>query len=188
MPTIATQKSGALAPASDTRLAKRSNRLPGLDAASDPTTSARAVRQEDRDTASFSVCGKASSATSIAERFWRSDSPKSRVEQIAEIVEELDVDGLIEAVQLGEGLPRLRRRVERQEEGRGIAGQPRQEEDEHQQSQDRNDAVEGAFSEITEHARAFRFQEHAGAWSDRPRSGHFTSSGGFRRAGFRCWS
>ena len=78
MPTIATQKSGALAPASDTRLAKRSNRLPGLDAASDPTTSARANARVIAITASFSVCGKASSATSIADRFWRSDSPKSR--------------------------------------------------------------------------------------------------------------
>jgi hypothetical protein len=38
------------------------------------------------------------------------------MEQVAEIVEELDIDGLVEAVKLGEGLARLGCRVEGQEE------------------------------------------------------------------------
>ena len=77
IPLIATQKSGALAPASDTTLAIRSNGPPGRYAASAPTSTARPTAAVMVIPASRKVVGKASSTMSIAGLAWRSEFPKS---------------------------------------------------------------------------------------------------------------
>ena len=68
MPTIATQKSGVLAPISEMKLATRSKRPPGRNAASEPITIATVRMIGMVIAASISVVGKACSTTSIAGR------------------------------------------------------------------------------------------------------------------------
>ena len=75
--TIATQKSGALAPISEKNVASRSKTPPTLKAASEPTTIAMTVTSVMVMKASQSVQVKACSTTSIAGALRRIDMPKS---------------------------------------------------------------------------------------------------------------
>ncbi len=76
MPLIAIQKSGALAPSSESTEATRSNKPPGRYAASEPMTIASARARPMVMPASLSVVGMASSTSSSAGRLLRIDSPR----------------------------------------------------------------------------------------------------------------
>ena len=148
MPVIATQKSGALAPASEITLAVRSNAPPGRYAASEPTTTARPTAMTMVSPASFKVVGNASSTTSSAGRALRIDSPKSKLGEIGEKPPELHEQRIGEPVLLRKLGARLERGIERQIEIGRIARQPGEEEDEYDQAQQRDQAVQGTSGEI----------------------------------------
>ncbi len=97
--TIATQKSGALAPASDAVLAILSNRLFGRAAASDPTTTARQRERTIAITARLQRLGKASSATSMAGRCG-SARPRNRSARDRPGTGRIARPGIVEAVRL----------------------------------------------------------------------------------------
>ena len=78
MPTMAIQKSGAVAPISEVKVTMRSKTPPGRTAASEPMTIAAPVTSAMVISASHSVQTKAWLTTSIAGRAWRRLSPKSR--------------------------------------------------------------------------------------------------------------
>ncbi len=71
--------------------------------------------------------------------------------EVLQVLEELHVNRLVQAVQTCKGLARLETRIERQVERRRIAGQTREEEDERQQADHRNYAVICPPADIAEH-------------------------------------
>ena len=81
MALIASQKSGALAPASEPMLAIRSKTPPGCQAASEPTRMEPPIASSMVTAASHSVTGIASSTTSSAGRSLRIEWPRSPLGQ-----------------------------------------------------------------------------------------------------------
>ena len=154
MPVIATQKSGALAPASEITLAMRSNAPPGRYAASAPTTTARP------SAAAMVIAGELERGRKRLqhdlERRPRLADRDAEIEagEIREEPAELLQQRVVEAVLLGELGARLERGIERQIEVGRIAGQPREEEDQDDQPGERDEARQRPPGEILPQRRS----------------------------------
>ena len=148
MPVIATQKSGALAPASEITLAVRSKAPPGRYAASEPTTTARPTAMSMVSPASFKVVGNASSTTSSAGRALRIDSPKSKRARSPRKRPNCTSSGSVNPCFCANSARASSEASKRQIEIGRIARQPGEEEDEDDQAQQRDQAVQTAPGEI----------------------------------------
>jgi hypothetical protein len=149
--TIATQKSGALAPASDAVLAILSNRLFGRAAASDRETE----RKNDRDHGELQRLRKGFERDFHGRPVAAQRVPEIESGEIDQVTAELHDKRIVEAVRLREGLTLRFGRIERQIEIGRIAGKPREEEDEHQKSDHRDQALAGASENESEHGVSF---------------------------------
>ena len=144
IPTMAIQKSGAEAPISEVKVTIRSKMPPGRKAASEPMTMAADRDQrhgDDREPErpdeglQHHVDRRARLPQAVAE---------VEVQHVPDVAAELHDDRIVQPVQLAELLDHLRRRVDRQEQCRRVAGQPRQEEDHDEQQHERDEARQDA--------------------------------------------